>query len=92
MEGQISAADKKRRAAEMSKTAQELKNAFISSMEGKIFPVLFEERNTNGQVGYTPNYISVTVSEPEDLRGKIKNVLITGREDSGDSCTGIIVK
>jgi len=68
---------------------EELRGAFLSSVEGTVQEVLFEEGGAEGQVGYTPNYTPVTVRELSPLQGRILPVRLAGRE--GDGCGGCLV-
>ena len=89
MEDQVPGEIKKERTAALLAAARELRQAFLGEMVGAVQPVLFEERSRDGfQTGYTPNYTPVSVPGGEDLRGQIRDVLITGL--AGDGCTGLL--
>ena len=89
MPGQLPQEEKRRRAARLIAVGEELRGAFLASMEGTVQEVLFEEGGAEGQVGYTPNYTPVTVRELSPLQGRILPVRLAGRE--GDGCGGCLV-
>lgn len=89
MPDQVPPQIKKQRSGELMAVEAELRKSFLQSMVGTTQSVLVEERGKKGeQIGYTPNYTPVSISETENFHGKIVNVLITGVEEDG--CTGIV--
>lgn len=65
--------------------------AFLQGHVGKEFPVLFEQRHSDGFfTGYTPDYTPVRVQNDESLTGHTLSVFITGVEEDG--CTGQILR
>ncbi len=89
MSGQVDSATKKKRSAELSKTASELRTAFLNKMVGEQVNVLFEERSTDGNyTGYSENYTPVSVSSLEPLSGKIQQATIISV--ASDGCLGIV--
>lgn len=88
MPEQVDGAVKRCRSAELIQTAEQLRRAFLTGMVGTEQPVLFEERGSDGQMGYTPNYTPVLLRDLQDCRGRIVPVRITGLE--GDGCTAVL--
>ena len=73
----------------MAKTALKSEAEFLSCLNGKTFPVLFENYENGRYEGYTPNYSKVYVKSSQNLHGKIKNVKITAAFDN--YCEGELV-
>ncbi len=66
-----------------------LHREYIKSLEGKIFKVLFEQKNAAGMwEGHMTNYVKVCTSYEGDLSGEIRDVKITSAQD--DMCIGEI--
>ena len=64
MPGQLSAAEKERRARELIALGEETALAYREGWLGQTAPVLLEEQDAQGcWLGYTPEYIQVTVTE-----------------------------
>ena len=89
LKSQVTNEEKKQRAKEMTEICLSNEKKFISSMAGKILPVLFETPEKDIFSGYTDNYIRVCVKTSEDLIGQIKNVKITKAFD--DYCIGELI-
>ena len=89
--GQISRAEKARRAALMAESAAHGRDAFAAAHVGQTADVLVETREESGAVlGYTPDYLPVRIlmaAEPLPEPGTIVRVRLTGA-DAG-TCAGI---
>lgn len=66
MPGQLANAEKDRRARELIALGDDTAHAYREGWIGRCAPVLLEERLPEGWVGYTPEYIHVTL--PDDSR------------------------
>ena len=75
MEGQLTSAEKSRRAAEASALAERMEETYLRSCVGKKLDVLFETEREGVSVGHAGNYTQVCVSE-ELLHGVVKSVQI----------------
>lgn len=77
MDGQIEKSEKARRAALLSKKADEIREAFFKNQVGKTVRVLIEERQKGGELfGYTENYTPVKITGEAPV-GSIADILIT---------------
>ena len=83
---QVSNAEKARRSRLMSETTLKTENDFLSSLVGKVFPVLFETAQDGFAEGYTANYSRVKVQSDKPHTGEILNVKIIKAEK--DYCLG----
>lgn len=83
---QVSNAEKARRSRLMSETTLKTENEFLSSLVGKVFPVLFETAQDGFAEGYTANYSRVKVQSDKPHTGEILNVKIIKAEK--DYCLG----
>ena len=83
---QVSNAEKARRSRLMSETTLKTENEFLSSLAGKVFPVLFETAQDGFAEGYTANYSRVKVQSDKPHTGEILNVKIIKAEK--DYCLG----
>lgn len=88
MDGQLTAAEKTRRASSAKKLAERLERDYLSSCVGKTLSVLFETEQEDVSTGHAENYAQVCVSRGQ-LRGLVKSVQITGF--SGKMLVGNIV-
>ena len=70
----------------MSAATLKTENEFLSSLVGKVFPVLFETAQDGFAEGYTANYSRIKVQSDEPHTGEILNVKITKAEK--DYCLG----
>ncbi len=86
---QVSNAEKARRSRLMSETTLKTENEFLSSLAGKVFPVLFETAQDGFAEGYTANYSRVKVQSDKPHTGEILNVKIIKAER--DYCLGEFV-
>lgn len=86
---QVSNAEKARRSRLMSETTLKTENDFLSSLVGKVFPVLFETAQDGFAEGYTANYSRVKVQSDKPHTGEILNVKIIKAEK--DYCLGEFV-
>ena len=86
---QVSNAEKARRSRLMSETTLKTENEFLSSLAGKVFPVLFETAQDGFAEGYTANYSRVKVQSDKPHTGEILNVKIIKAEK--DYCLGEFV-
>lgn len=83
---QVSNAEKARRSRLMSETTLKTEKEFLSSLVGKVFPVLFETAQDGFAEGYTANYSRVKVKSEKPHTGEILNVKIIKAEK--DYCLG----
>ena len=81
MKGQIQKAVQEERAHRAAAVAEEMERAYLSSLNGTILPVLFEEEKGGLWQGHAPNYVAVR-AEGHALHNCLKNVRITGAEGS----------
>ena len=80
--GQLTSAEKSRRAEIMACAAADSEKEFLSRQVGKTAQVLFETYNDGFFEGYTENYTRVKVKSDADLSGKIGTVtLVSSKED-----------
>ena len=80
--GQLTSAEKSRRAEIMACAAADSEKEFLSRQVGKTAQVLFETYNDGFFEGYTENYTRVKVKSDADLSGKICTVtLVSSKED-----------
>lgn len=86
---QVSNAEKARRSRLMSETTLKTEKEFLSSLVGKVFPVLFETAQDGFAEGYTANYSRVKVQSDKPHTGEILNVKIIKAET--DYCLGEFV-
>lgn len=86
---QVSNAEKARRSRLMSEATLKTESEFLSSLTGKVFPVLFETAQDGFAEGYTANYSRVRVKSDEPHTGEILNVKIIKSEK--DYCLGEFV-
>lgn len=86
---QVSNAEKARRSRLMSAATLKTENEFLSSLAGKVFPVLFETAQNGFAEGYTANYSRVKVQSDKPHTGEILNVKIVKAEK--DYCLGEFV-
>ena len=70
----------------MSEATLKTENEFLSSLAGKVFPVLFETAQDGFAEGYTANYSRVKVQSDKPHTGEILNVKIIKAEK--DYCLG----
>ncbi len=83
---QIDGNVKKRRSEEMLKVTAESSKQFMERMQKQQVKVLLEEKEqaTGCWIGYTPNYMKVAVTVPNEvgqLQGREVNVIIDGYEN-----------
>ena len=84
MPGQLSTAEKERRARELIALGEETARAYRESWLGLTAPVLLEERTEDGWVGYTPEYIQVTLPDcPACRQGLLLDVRLTALRNEG---------
>lgn len=86
---QVPNAEKARRSRLMSEATLKTENEFLSSLVGKVFPVLFETAQDGFAEGYTANYSRVKVQSDKPHTGEILNVKIIKAEK--DYCLGEFV-
>ncbi|MGN0664926.1 MAG: tRNA (N(6)-L-threonylcarbamoyladenosine(37)-C(2))-methylthiotransferase MtaB [Huintestinicola sp.] len=94
MPGQVPMEIRKRRAAEMTAAANELRIQFLEKSIGSIYPVLFErERNSQFHNGYTTNYIHVKILQKNSGKS-LRNMIFFVKIDKIDNgeCIGHIVE
>lgn len=85
MPGQLSTAEKERRARELIALGDETARAYRESWLGQTVPVLLEEQDTQGRwLGYTPEYIQVNVPDsPACHQGALVRVTLTSLTEGG---------
>ena len=86
---QIPNAVKTQRSKTMILAAVETEEAFLNTLVGRTFPVLFETSQDGFARGYTPNYTLVSVKTDQPHTGEILNVKILSVLK--DHCIGEIV-
>ncbi len=80
---------REKRAAELSRVGESLKESFERSFVGKTADVLFEQNREGYMEGLTGNYLRVYVQSGEELSNQIRNVKITRYADGklfGEIC------
>ncbi len=77
MPGQHPNAVKEDRAARAAQVAAELETAYLESMIGGAYAVLFEQVEHNCYTGHAPNYVKV-YAKGEDLHNRLRRVRILG--------------
>ncbi len=82
MEGQVTAAVKKERAAVAGAAAAEMEAAFLQSQVGKTLQVLFETEQDGRSTGHSENYCLVT-APIRDMHNIVAPVRILGVENGG---------
>ena len=84
MPGQLTTTLKEQRARELIALGEETARAYRESWLGLTAPVLLEERAEAGWVGYTPEYIQVTLPDcPACRQGALVDVRLTALRDEG---------
>ena len=85
MPGQLSTAEKERRARELIALGEETARAYRESWLGQTAPVLLEEQDMQGRwLGYTPEYIQVTVPDgPACRQGALLQVTLSALTEGG---------
>ena len=84
MPGQLTTALKEQRARELIALGEETARAYRDSWLGLTAPVLLEERTEDGWVGYTPEYIQVTLPDcPACRQGALLDVRLTALRNEG---------
>ena len=84
MPGQLTTALKEQRARELIALGEETARSYRESWLGLTAPVLLEERTEDGWVGYTPEYIQVTLPDcPACRQGLLLDVRLTALRDEG---------
>lgn len=87
---QVQKAEKERRAHEMGKRAQAVREAYLHRQAGRTVQVLFETERDGLYHGYTRNYTPVCMASQSDIRTQTLLVRITGVQ--GDCCTATRVE
>jgi threonylcarbamoyladenosine tRNA methylthiotransferase MtaB len=88
MDGQLSRAEKARRAREAKAVSARTERAFMEESVGCVLPVLFETEEGGMWCGHSDTYL-LTAAPGENLRGLVKSVKITGID--GENLVGEIV-
>ena len=88
MPGQLSAAEKARRAHEAQSVADGTRAEYLRSCVGRTLEVLFETESGGLSTGHASNYVEVSVPGT-GLRGLVKNVQISGV--SGEMLVGAAI-
>ena len=88
-DGHLDASVKDERCRIMIEETEKIRRAYLESQIGRIYSVIFETSDSDGYLtGHTANFIPVKVKAPDELRGEIKDVLLT--ETGDDFCIGTI--
>ncbi len=83
MKGHINGNIKKERVNRLISLSKELEKEYYSRFLNSELEVLFEENKDGFYKGYTTNYIKVSVSSEQDLKGKFKKVKLIEIIDRG---------
>ena len=84
MPGQLTNAEKERRARELIALGEETARAWQTQWLGRTAPVLVEEQVDGWWLGYTPEYIPVALPDcPRCRPGSLLEVLLTGMREDG---------
>lgn len=76
----------------MIEETEKIRREFFRAQEGKIFTVIPETKDKNGDfTGYTANYIPVKFKAPDGLQGKSVKIKITAIGE-GDFCLGEVIE
>ena len=90
MPGQLSTAEKERRARALIAIGNETAQVYQTRWLNRDTTVLLEERCEDGWTGYTPEYIQVTVPDcPLCRRGALLQVRLT--EGAGEGMRGTLL-
>lgn len=73
----------------MSEATLKTEGEFLSSLVGRVFPVLFETAQDGFAEGYTANYCRVRVKSDNPHTGEILNVKIVSAEN--EFCVGELI-
>ena len=76
MSGQIPAATAKQRMKELAAVAKRSAKNFALSQNGKILPVIFEQKRNGIQFGWSDNYLAVNAKDGDFPLKKIVNVKV----------------
>ena len=75
---------KKQRTRVLIEQGRRKRKAFSERFIGKVMPVLFEQRHTDGRwYGHSRNYLTVAVQAPADLHNEIRMVRLISSDDNG---------
>lgn len=74
---QISTKIKKERSEALEEIAKISREQYLQSLIGKKRPALIEGKRRDLWEGYTPEFIRTGIKSKENLKGKIKNIVIT---------------
>ena len=85
MPAQVPKAVKEERAHRAAAVAEAMRDAYLTSLEGKVLPVLFEEQKDGLWRGHAPNYVEVRMADGADLHNQVVEVAIIGAD--GDRLT-----
>jgi tRNA A37 methylthiotransferase MiaB len=71
----------------MIEETEKIRKDFLEKQIGRAYSVIFETSDSEGYLtGHTANFIPVKVKAPDELRGEIRDVVIT--EIGEDYCLG----
>lgn len=82
MSGQIPRAEQEARAGRAGLLAARLEGEYLAGWVGETLPVLFEEEKDGCWRGHAPNYVEVWARAAENLHNVLRNVVITGVQDT----------
>jgi threonylcarbamoyladenosine tRNA methylthiotransferase MtaB len=77
----------KKRSQVLHQLSKKLKTAYYQKYLGQKLTVLFDQTKNGKQVGYTENYLQVSVESPQDIRKQILDVELIDINERG-LCTG----
>ena len=83
MPGQLDNATKETRSREACAVAEKMSISYRQKMIGKVYPVLFEEREGAYFIGHTPNYVKVYLKCDEELHNQVLSVTISAFYNDG---------
>lgn len=90
-DGHLDKKVKEERCRIMIEKAEKIRRNFFNNQVGKIYSIIIESKGIDGcYTGYTANYIPVKIKLPQDIRGSMADVKITGISDE-DYLTGEII-
>ena len=82
MSGQFPRAEQEARAGRAGLLAARLEGEYLAGWVGETLPVLFEEEKDGCWRGHAPNYVEVWARAAENLHNVLRNVVITGVQDT----------
>jgi len=93
MAGRVDPRESSRRSSRMREIGAQKRDRFHQRHEGHRIDVLFEQKSGGRWVGYTPNYIRVSVASARNLENRIATVILRAyarAESRGATMTGVL--